>query len=194
MRKAHQPHIRPHELDSEDFASSMEARMSQINANHRGDSPEQEQHWIASTRTHSECSSSSRKRMTSNNLLFLFPYACVMSAFLSTVGNLAGKLMFVPNGPWILAQIGRGYVWYVIRIIAVAVMFTSNSMAVKYYAEALLQLSAFQATSICYVLNFSFTGFTGFCVLREPFSWRWVFGCALMLLGVGLLQQRKRAP
>lgn len=122
-------------------------------------------------------------------------YVCAMSALLTTLGSVAGKLVFPQKPPPVLAPLYDCWAQYLVRSTAVMLLILSNTLAVKYYARSLLEYSAFQATGICFVFNFIMSGLTGVIFFSEErLSWRWFIGSLIMALGVSFLYQQRRAP
>lgn len=112
----------------------------------------------------------------------IFPTSCFLSGLLATIGAIGGKLAFSSAPDFVVAV--SPVLGYLFRATMLVLMVSTNGASLKYYINALCELSAFQTTTICFAANFFFSGFCGLLFFGETLALKWYIGSSLMCLGV----------
>jgi len=126
----------------------------------------------------------------------LVPLQSVLSGLCASLASVTAKLAcdFSPTSPLVTILDNSSYggstalLWEV-RVTLLLCVVGLNGVMIKFWVEAMTQMSAVQATVLNFGLNHIFSGFFGYFLLGETkvVSLRWFGGMFLMGIGVILV-------
>jgi len=124
----------------------------------------------------------------------LVPLQSVLSGLCASLASVAAKLAcdFSPTSPIVTILDNSSYggsaaLLWAVRIALLLCVVGLNGIMIKFWVQAMTQMTAVQATVLNFGLNHIFSGFFGYFLLGETkvVSLRWFGGMCLMGLGVG---------